>query len=184
MQLYFLCLIHYFSCRICSKYRRHLGLSRQESGLANPEGVLYESPERNDRFIRGHAHQWSHLDTIYDLKTAKLRLRGSSLAQMKQEDQHLFVTNNIMSAAYAAQKLVVPFNQHPNLVKFLKSVHVDTGTRCKTKDVARVMSEVIYTSIHDEFVQMLKDQQAPLTLLGTKHLECLQFEWGREGSNL
>ena len=89
-----------------------------------------------------------------------------------------------MSAAYAAQKLVIPFNQHPNLVKFIKSRYVDTGTRCKTKDVAREMSKVIYTSIHDEFVQMLKDQQAPLTLIGTKHLERLQFERGREVSNL
>ena len=51
------------------------------------------------------------------------------------------------------------------MIKLLQNNYVNTGNRCNSGGTAREMSQVIYKSIHDEFVNMLIQNQMPLTLI-------------------
>ena len=41
----------------------------------------------------------------------KIRHRQSNLLQLRNEDQQYYATNRVMSAVYAANKMLIAFNQ-------------------------------------------------------------------------
>ena len=81
-------------------------LSKVETQLVDPVSFL-DSRRQNNEKIRRHATQWSHLETKFDMKKARIRMKKSNLKQLKKEDNYLYVTNNYMATAYAGAKMVI-----------------------------------------------------------------------------
>ena len=139
-------------------------LSKVETKLVEPVRFL-ESREQNSDAIRRHATQWSHLETKFDMKKAKIRMKNSNLKQLKKEDNYLYVTNNYMATAYASAKMVLSFHQFGNFTEHMQSRGVDMGTRCGSEWVSASMTKVIYVTMYTTTKANLRHLESPLSLI-------------------
>ena len=140
-------------------------LAGSATKLVSAKGLLYNTKQLNNKAIKRHATQFSHIEAEYDLKMAKRRMSEATLQQLKSEDQSLYVTNNFMAAVYASQRMRLSFNQHGSLTSFLKSRFLSMGTRCANRHVASQMAKLIYTTIHEDVVKSIRTNNNPLSLI-------------------
>ena len=155
-----------FSCRQCV-HRRALYLSKKETDLESEHGRRIRSKKQNYEAIRIHAEQWSHLETEFEMKRRKSRMKQATLKHLKTEDQALIATNNYVSAAYAAARMGLSFSNHGNLTEFMETRHLNMGTRCGNRNVVSKMVKMIYETMLKDVTDMIKRNNHPLTLVRT-----------------
>ena len=153
-----------YSCRLCV-HRRALYLSKKETDLASEHGKRIQPRKQNYEAIRLHAGLWSHLETEFEMKRSKSRMRQSTLKHFKMEDQALIATNNYVGAAYAAARMNLSFKSHYNLTEFMKTRHLNMGTRCGNRYVVSKMVKMIYETMLQDVVDMINRNNHPLTLV-------------------
>ena len=139
-------------------------LSKVETQLVDPVSFL-DSRRQNNEKIRRHATQWSHLETKFDMKKARIRMKKSNLKQLKKEDNYLYVTNNYMATAYAGAKMVLSFRQFGNFTQHMESRGVDMGTRCHSEWIASSMTKLIYETMNTIMLDNLRHNESPLSLI-------------------
>ena len=159
-----------FSCRLCA-HRRALFLSNLETDLAGEHGKQIRSRKLNYEVIRQHATRWSHLETEFEMKRLKSRMKQATLKQIKTEDQALIATNNYVSAAYAAARMSLSFSNHGNLTEFMATRHLNMGTRCGNRYVVSKMVKMIYETMLKDVTDMINRNNHPLTLV--RNIWCL-----------
>ena len=153
-----------YSCRHCV-HRRALYLSKIETDLASEHGKHIRSWKQNYEIIRIHAEHWSHLETLFEMKRRKSRMKQATLKHFKTEDQALIATNNYVSAAYAAARMTLSFTQHGDFTDFMKTRHLNMGTRCGNRYVASKMVKMIYETMLKDVTDMINRNSYPLTLI-------------------
>ena len=153
-----------YTCRLCT-HRRALYLSKRETDLESEHGKQLRPRKQNYEAIRIHAEQWSHLETEFEMKRLKSRMKQATLKQLKTEDQALIATNNYVGAAYAAARMSLSFTQQPYLIDFMRTRHLNMGTRCGNRYVASKMIKMIYETMLTDVTDTINRNNYPLTLV-------------------
>ena len=133
--------------------------------MESEHGRRIRSKKQNYEAIRIHAEQWSHLETEFEMKRRKSRMKQATLKHLKTEDQALIATNNYVSAAYAAARMGLSFSNHGNLTEFMETRHLNMGTRCGNRNVVSKMVKMIYETMLKDVADMINRNNHPLTLV-------------------
>ena len=70
-----------------------------------------------------------------------------------------------MGAAYAAARMGLSFTSHWNMTEFMKTRHLNMGTRCGNRHVASQMVKMIYETMLKDVTEMINRNKNPLTLV-------------------
>ena len=107
------------------------------------------------------------LETEFEMKRRKSRMKQATLKHLKTEDQALIATNNYVRAAYAEVRMGLSFSNHGNLTEFMETSHLNMGTRCGNRNVVSKMVKMIYETMLKDVTDMINRNNHPLTLVRT-----------------
>lgn len=161
----------HYRCRLCHTYYDKFSLDKKyKNALANEEGALYNTLDRNREIIIGHGSIKGHLSVIEILKSQKKKRMRMDFENIREREENederiLEITSKMLRTVYVLNKLTMPFSSHTGLVTLQELNRIDMGYHHYDRSGCTRMTEFISETMHNTMIDTLLNKNVPISII-------------------
>ena len=173
-----------YRCKVCNKHAKKFKVKPQfMPHMGRDEGLLFDTPERNEKEIRDHEKNPTHLKLKERLKEDQQNA-GLFNDISYIEKSRTLITSKVMLSVYSAVKhMGASFQSMEHLVDLQEINGLDMGSQCKTAATLTNMAASISKTMHNRLITSLQQSSSPISIIvdgstdkSNKHLLAVLFQ--------